>query len=264
MHVCAILFCCVVCAILAACILCAWEGVALYGAAAPEHESSDVEAGDVVEMEEAAGAQDADPDESLPGEGAPETGDLTTANLADGLPLPKGVLYDGKPDSFVDSVYARNEERGAALQQDLTGKEELPLGELGRIAQQVEEQSAAAAAPLPPRFEPISLDVLPQKYWQPVFSGCQPVFTDARCDVSYPMPRLFVTDLDELRYARQMDLGRVNVIEPQRARQAMQQLLSIGVRSRKDVYTQASSANDIPSQSVCAQLKNQSPAYVWR
>jgi hypothetical protein len=122
---------------------------------------------------------------------------------------------------------------------------------------------ADAASPAPPQFEPLSLDVLPQKYWEPVYPGCAPVFTEKRCDFFQPTPRLWVTDLDQLRYARSLEQGRVNMIEPLKARQALAQFLSVGVRTRRDVYTQASPANDVASQSKCAQLKTQTPAYVW-
>jgi hypothetical protein len=77
------------------------------------------------------------------------------------------------------------------------------------------------------------------------------------------MPRIWSPSLNDLQFARSLEQGRVNMIEPARARQALAQLLTLGVRARRDVYTQATPANDIAAQSVCAQLKSQSPQYVW-
>jgi len=183
--------------------------------------------------------------------------------LADGAPLPAPGAFQNEPDEFVEAIYDSNEAMGEVLQQEIEKAGVPSRGELAAVAQRVEDAAVAAATPAPPSFEPLALDVLPQKYWQPVFPGCQPVFTDKRCDYSYPEPRLWVTDLDDLQYARSLEQGRVNMIEPLEARQAMAQLLSIGVRTRRDVYTQASPANDIAAQSTCAQLKSRSPAYVW-
>jgi hypothetical protein len=163
----------------------------------------------------------------------------------------------------VDAVYARNEALGEVFQQEITTVPASPTSKLAVLAQEVEDKAVAAATPAPPQFEPLALDVLPQKYWQPVFPGCQSVFTDTQCDYSYPAPRIWAPDLDQLQYARSLEQGRVNMIEPLRARQALLQLLSVGVRSKRDVYTQATLANDVGAQNVCAQLKSQSPAYVW-
>lgn len=181
------------------------------------------------------------------------------------LPLPVLVPSDGKRDGFTQEVFARNEAAGQIFQQEISdSKPTASSGVLQQIAQKVERDVVLAASPDPPRFEPLSLDVLPQKYWQPVFSGCQSTFTDERCDFSYPTPRLWVPNLNELQYARSLEQGRTNLIEPLEARQAMAQLLSLGVRTRRDVYTQATPANDIAAQSPCAHLKQQSPSYVWR
>ena len=137
----------------------------------------------------------------------------------------------------------------------------LPCDELARVAQRVETAAVAVATPAPPQFEPLSMEFLPDRYWQPVFPGCQSVFTDTHCDLSYPTPRLGDTDLDELHYARSQAQGRANMVEPMRARQAMVQFLSVGVRARRDVYTQARPANDVAAQNPCALHKSKSPAY---
>lgn len=185
--------------------------------------------------------------------------------LANGPGLPSTQDYPSEPDAFVDAVFEQNEAMGAVFQQsEVNETSSRSPGALATVAQAVEDQAVAAASPAPPVFEPLALDVLPQKYWQPVFSGCQSVFTDKRCDYSFPTPRLWVTDLDELQYARSLVQGRENMIEPLRARQALAQLQSVGVRARRDVYTQATPANDIASQSPCATLKAKSPEYVWR
>jgi len=133
---------------------------------------------------------------------------------------------------------------------------------LHREAQRIEETSVLSASAAPPTFTPLALDVLPQKYWQPVFQGCQSVYTDQHCDYSYPTPRLRVADFNELLYARSLEQGRTNLIEPLEGRQAMAQLLNVGVRSRRDAYTRASPANDLSAQNVCAQLKRKSPSHV--
>ena len=190
---------------------------------------------------------------------------LSVDELSVELPLPPAHPTANKPDDFVQETFARNIKEGEVFQQEIVPPPPaVTTGPLQQAAQQVESHAVVAASPKPPRFEPLSLDVLPQKYWQPVFSGCQSTFTDKQCDFSYPTPRLWVPTLNELQYARSLDQGQVNLIEPMQARQALAQLLTIGVRTRKDVYTQASPANDIASQSPCAQLKKQSPAYVWR
>lgn len=185
--------------------------------------------------------------------------------LSTELPMPVSCSNEEKHDEFVQEVLARNEAEGNVLQQELT-KAKPPENSsiLQNVAQKVERSAVLAASPDPPRFEPLSLDVLPQKYWQPVFSGCQSTFTDERCDFSFPTPRLWVPTLNELQYARSLEQNRTNLIEPMEARQALTQLLSLGVRTRKDVYTQASPANDIASQSSCARLKQRSPSHVRR
>lgn len=184
--------------------------------------------------------------------------------LADGPPaVPASGAGQGL--TIAEETTERNVDLGGLLQDTaaLPRTGERPGSTLAELAQKAEELSVKAAVPAPPQFEPLSLDVLPQKYWQPTFPGCQPVFTDAQCDYFYPTPRLWAPDLQQLQYARSLEQGRVNLIEPLRARQALAQLLSIGVRTRKDVYTQASPSNDIASQNVCAKLASATPTHVW-
>lgn len=187
-------------------------------------------------------------------------------SLSAPLSLPSTSRSKGDPNAFVRQVYAENIALGGVYQQDIIKQHPgaAPTGELQQAAQKVETQAVSAAGPNPPHFEPLSLDILPQKYWQPVFSGCQSTFTDERCNFSPPVPRIWVPNLNELRYARTLEQGRTNLIEPMEARQALAQLLMLGVRTRKDVYTQAGAANDIGAHSACAQLKRESPTHVWR
>ena len=131
------------------------------------------------------------------------------------------------------------------------------------IASDVERQAVKAAVCSPPDFEPLSMDLLPEQYWQPVFQNCPPTFTTvASCDYFKPTPRLCKFDMNELIFSRALQNGQVNVSEPLEARQAFTQLLTLGVRSRKDVYTQSSPANDIASSSACAQMKRSPPDFV--
>jgi hypothetical protein len=183
--------------------------------------------------------------------------------LTKGAPVPAGAEFKDNPDALVRAVYERNEALGERFLQDIGAEGPVPQGRLGRVAQRVEDAQVAAASPAAPQFEPLALDVLPQKYWQPVFPGCQSTFTEERCNYTFPMPRIWSPSLNDLQFARSLEQGRVNMIEPARARQALAQLLTLGVRARRDVYTQATPANDIAAQSVCAQLKSQSPQYVW-
>lgn len=188
---------------------------------------------------------------------------LGVDELSSEVPLPK-TCSNGMQDEFVEEIYRRNEDVGQVFQQEIIENIPDTSSMLQGVAQKVEEQVVAASSPSPPNYEPLALDVLPQKYWQPVFLGCQSTFTNERCDFSYPTPRLWVPNLNELQYARSLEQGRTNLIEPLEARQALAQLLSVGVRRKRDVYTQATPANDIASQSPCAQLKKQSPSFVWR
>ncbi len=198
----------------------------------------------------------------------PDVFENTGAALVDLLadePLPVPDDGTGQGLRIADEITERNVDQGGLLQGTaaLPRQGETSPSTLGNLAQTIEQLSVEAAVPAPPQFEPLSLDVLPQKYWQPTFPGCQPVFTDAHCDYFYPTPRLWAPDLQQLQYARSLEQGRVNLIEPMRARQALAQLLSIGVRTRKDVYTQASASNDIASQNVCAKLASATPTHVW-
>ena len=137
-----------------------------------------------------------------------------------------------------------------------------PSAALHMAAQRVQEASLAAAVPAPPQFEPLNIEVLPERYWQPTFEGCSSTFTEQSCDFSAPMPRLWETDLDRLMFERNLAAGQVNLLEPIGARQAMMQFLTLGTRSKKDPYTQASAANDIATQNTCASVKSKAPDFV--
>jgi hypothetical protein len=138
-----------------------------------------------------------------------------------------------------------------------------PKQTLQSVADAVEEYAVAAALPNAPEFEALSIDALPQKYWQPTFQGCAPVYTSVKgCSYAHPTPRLQVKDIDEVMFERSLERGRTNMVEPIGARQAMAQLLTMGVRSRKDVYTRASPSNDIGPQSICAQLREATPTHI--
>ena len=183
--------------------------------------------------------------------------------LTSGSRLPASAEFKDDPDAFVRAVYKKEEALGEKLSGDIGAQGDVPHERLALAAQEVEDAQVAAASPAAPQFEPLALDVLPEKYWQPVFQGCQSAFTEKRCNYTFPMPRLWSPSLNDLQFARSLEQGRVNMIEPLGARQALAQLLTLGVRTRRDVYTQATPANDIAAQSICAQLKSQSPSYVW-
>jgi hypothetical protein len=128
------------------------------------------------------------------------------------------------------------------------------------IAQGVMDASIAAAEPAPPRFQPLD-DLLPTRVFDTTWSGCAPFFTDSKCDFYKPAPRLHVQDLDELAYARALQRGLVNLVEPLEARQAQAQFLMEGVRSRKDAYTRASMTNDT-AFGTCQALQRRTPDFV--
>jgi hypothetical protein len=190
-------------------------------------------------------------------ENQPEGAEQTSARL------PATSEFKDDPDAFGRAVYKKEEALGEKLQGDVGAEGEVPRARLARAAQEVEDAQVAAASPAAPQFEPLALDVLPEKYWQPVFQGCQSTFTEKRCSYAFPTPRLWSPSLDDLQFARSLQQGRANMIEPLSARQALAQLLTLGVRTRRDVYTQATPANDVAAQSVCAQLKSQTPSHVW-
>lgn len=134
--------------------------------------------------------------------------------------------------------------------------------DLEEIVQNADAASVAAASPNPPQFEAINLDMLPHKYWQPTYVGCAPAFSDQICPYYYPTPRLWKTDLNALMYERSRQNAFENMVEPIEARQSMTQFLSLGFRSRKDVYTQPSKANDPVVGNICASLARETPQYV--
>lgn len=128
------------------------------------------------------------------------------------------------------------------------------------IAQQAMDASIAAAEPARPKFEPLE-DLLPSRVWEPVFVGCPPFFVESNCEFYKSEPRLYVEDLDELLYARSLQQGQVNLIEPTRARQTYAQFLMEGVRSKKDPYTRASMTNSV-SYGACESLQKKTPDFV--
>jgi hypothetical protein len=129
------------------------------------------------------------------------------------------------------------------------------------LAQKVMDESVAAAEPLPPKLQPLD-DLLPARVWQPVYSGCAPFFVESNCNAYKPDPRLFVNSegLEELFYARTLQQGQVNLIEPLRGRQTLLQLQTEGVRSKKDPYTRASMTNDV-AFGTCESLQKQTPRF---
>ena len=128
-------------------------------------------------------------------------------------------------------------------------------------AQNVYDLTEQAAVPEPPSFEPLDINLLPQKLWQPAWVGYNPMCTDGRCKYSVPNERSLV-DIHDLMFQRNIENAKTNMREPPNARQIWAQLATHGVRSKKDVYTQASVANDILSQNKCAQLKIKPPEFV--
>ena len=131
--------------------------------------------------------------------------------------------------------------------------------ELAEVAAAALRDTTLSATPSPPSFEPLP-DLLPQRQWQPTFMGCPPTTVEQTCEFYQSEPRLWVTDLDELRYARALDMGQANLLEPLRARQALMQVLNIGVRSKKDPYTRATAMNDLTT-SPCAEMRKAPPEY---
>jgi len=131
---------------------------------------------------------------------------------------------------------------------------------LKATAQALSDAAIASAQPSPPKISPLP-DMLPARVWTPTFEGCSPQIIEARCDYQLPNPRLHITDLNELMYARQLDQGQVNLIEPQTLRQTFAQFLSLDVRSKKDPYTRATLTNDI-AHNTCTTMAKHQPDYV--
>jgi len=128
------------------------------------------------------------------------------------------------------------------------------------IAQTAMDASIAAVEPAAPKFQPME-DMLPSRVWSPVFVGCPPFFVESNCEFYKPEPRLYVDDLSELLYARTLQQGQVNLIEPTQARQTYAQFLMEGVRSKKDPYTRASMTNST-SFGACEALQKRTPEFV--
>lgn len=131
---------------------------------------------------------------------------------------------------------------------------------LKAVAQAVSDAAIAAAQPAAPTMKPLP-DMLPARVWTPTFEGCAPQIIEARCDYQKPNPRLNVVDLNELLYARSLEQGQVNLIEPLTTRQTFAQFLSLDVRSKKDPYTRAQLSNDVAHNS-CRTMAVHSPDYV--
>lgn len=145
---------------------------------------------------------------------------------------------------------------------DLQVSSELPVGQSGlqRVADAVATAAVESATPRPPSFQPLP-ELGPQRLWTPTYPGVGPTFTDKKCLFHKPNPRLFATDLDQLKFQRSLTNDVVNVAEPQRARQSLVQFLTHDWRSRKDTYTRASLANDV-SRNVCVQMQEEIPSTV--
>jgi hypothetical protein len=78
--------------------------------------------------------------------------------------------------------------------------------------------------------------------------GCPTVTAHVECRVHERDSRVYNTDLDTEQYKRSIELGRFDTVEPLHARQAFLQMLSDGVRSKKDPYTRAI---DSPADNWC-------------
>ena len=134
-------------------------------------------------------------------------------------------------------------------------------GELEMLAQEAAEQGIAHAKVTPPKFTPLD-GPLPQRVWTPTFTNCSSTFTDAKCRFFKPADRLWVTDLNELQFARGIMTGQTNLVEPPHLRQQFAQFLTMDTRSKKDPYTRASLTNDF-SETVCKRMKEDpDPDYV--
>lgn len=122
-------------------------------------------------------------------------------------------------------------------------------GALQETAQDVQDAQMASS----PSHESskLELDTLPKRYWQPTYPGEQPVFTTDECRFTYDMPRLKHTDLNPLQFQQSLRMGRTNLIEPLNSRKNMAQFLNIGVRTKRDVYTQPT--DDISN--ICENVK---------
>jgi hypothetical protein len=126
------------------------------------------------------------------------------------------------------------------------------------VARRLMDASVDAARTAEPQFEALP-DTVPQRLWQPTWQGVPSFYVERKCPAFKPEPRLWARNLNELQYRRKLDLGRDNLFEPVRARQSFVQLLSEGIRSKKDPYTRATPSNDL-SQGICAQLRKREPS----
>jgi hypothetical protein len=187
---------------------------------------------------------------------------IDDAGLRRGAAVEAAANLVGPPtdpaDGDIDrAVQARLEEQELLEPPEAPLRKRVPVREL---AQQVMDASIAAAEPAPPRFQPLD-ELLPTRVFDTTWAGCGPYFTESKCEFYKPTPRLHVDDLDELAYARSLQRGLVNLVEPLEARQAYAQFLMEGVRSRKDAYTRASITNDA-AFGTCQALQKRTPDYV--
>lgn len=131
---------------------------------------------------------------------------------------------------------------------------------LKAAARAVSDAAIAAAQPAPPTLKPLP-EMLPARVWSPTFEGCGSQIIESRCDYHLPNPRLSVTDLNELLYARSLQTGQVNLIEPPTLRQTFSQFLTMDVRSKKDPYTKATLTNDV-AHNTCQSMAKHQPDFV--
>jgi hypothetical protein len=78
--------------------------------------------------------------------------------------------------------------------------------------------------------------------------GCQTVTAPLECQV-YKKDSRIHGDLDTEKYKRAVEIGRFDTVEPLHARQAFMQMISDGMRSKKDIYTRTI---DNPADNWCS------------
>jgi hypothetical protein len=151
----------------------------------------------------------------------------------------------------LDQVYLDVQERTQPSQN---------VGSLQKVAEAVADAAAKASTPVPPVFDTVP-ELGPQRVWTPTYPGLNPTFTDNECIFYRPNPRLYATNLDQLKAQRSLVNNIVNMVEPQRLRQSYLQFLTYDYRSKKDPYTRASATNDI-AHSTCVELSSEIPKSV--
>ncbi len=135
--------------------------------------------------------------------------------------------------------YLVNVSRDEAAQSKLYA---IPDG-LQNAGNNVLRASIEAAEPLPPK-QIVPPELGPQRLLRSVWKGQAPTYFDARHNYFDPQPRLWATDLDELKYLRGLRLD-VQYPEPISLRQNYIQLLTSGWRNRRSRYDRASPSNDL-------------------